>query len=153
MICSANQLTGFYMKGTFVFNELMFHLLKSNFQWYHTKLYYFEKPEYFVLFNTILKKWDKRVFLLYISSSSLKKRLKHGYGLTLVSLFMKIMMRNHGTCPVITPKSIFFEGLITGHHFRRCGTVLPKTNFRITPGAQSALQGNSDFMNKIEATI
>ena len=62
-------------------------------------------------------------------------------------------MRNHGTCPVITPKSIFFEGLITGHHFRRCGTVLPKTNFRITPGAQSALQGNSDFMNKIEATI
>ena len=25
--------------------------------------------------------------------------------------------------------------------------------FRITPGARSALQGNSDFMNKIEATI
>ena len=75
MICSGNQLTGFYMKGTSAFNELMFHFLKSNFQWYHTKLCSVEKPEYFVLFNIIFKKWETHIFLLYISSSSLKKKL------------------------------------------------------------------------------
>ena len=40
---------------------------------------------------------DKHVFWLYISSSSLKKRLTHAYGLTLMSLFIKIMMRNYET--------------------------------------------------------
>ena len=52
---------------------------------------------------------EKHVFLLYISSSSLKKRLTHVYGLTLMSLFIKIMMRNYETCPVITPKINFFR--------------------------------------------
>ena len=128
MISSANQLTGFYMKATFVFNELMFHFLKSNFRWYHTKLYSDEKLEYYILFNIIFKKWEKNIFLLYISSS-LKKRLAHAYGLTLMSLFIKIMMRNYESCPVITPKSIFIEVVITGHHFWRYGAVLPETNF------------------------
>ena len=101
MIYSANQLTGFYMKGTFAFSKLMFHFLKSNFQWYHTKVYSVE---------IILKKTrDKHVFLLYISSSSLRKRLMHAYGLTLMSLFIKIMMRNYEACPVTTPKIIFFR--------------------------------------------
>ena len=52
---------------------------------------------------------DKHVFLLYISSSSLKKRLTHAYGLILMSAFIKIMMGNYETCPVITPKLIFFR--------------------------------------------
>ena len=30
-----------------------------------------------------------------------------------MSLFVKIMMRNYETCPVITPKSDFFEGVIS----------------------------------------
>ena len=54
---------------------------------------------------------EKQAFLLYISSSSLKKRLTHVYGLTLMSLFIKIMMRNYETRPIITPKSIFFKGV------------------------------------------
>ena len=52
---------------------------------------------------------DKHVFLLYISSSSLKKRLTHAYGLTLMSFFIKIMMGNYEICPVITPNSFFFQ--------------------------------------------
>ena len=51
---------------------------------------------------------DKHVFLLYISSSSLKKRLTHAYKLTYISFFIKIMMGNYKTCPVITPESFFF---------------------------------------------
>ena len=51
---------------------------------------------------------EKHIFLLYISSSSLKKRLTHAYGLTLMSLFIKIMLGNYHACPVITPKSFFF---------------------------------------------
>ena len=50
---------------------------------------------------------DKHMFLLYISSSSLKKRLMHAYRLTLMSFFIKIMM-NYETCTVITPESFFF---------------------------------------------
>ena len=97
------------MEATFAFNELMFHFSKSSVQWYHTKLYSVEKREYFALFHIIFKKWEKYYFfLLYISSSSLKKRLTHAYGLTLMSLFIKITMRNYETYPVITPKSIFF---------------------------------------------
>ena len=52
---------------------------------------------------------DKHVFLLYISLSSLRKRLTHAYGLTLMSFFIKIMMGNYETCPVITPRIIFFR--------------------------------------------
>ena len=107
MICSANQLTGFYMMGTFAFNELMFHFLKSNFQWYHTKLSSVEKPEYFVLFSIILRKWETTRFsTLYFII--FKKQITHACGLTLMSLFIKIMMGNYETCPVITPKLIFF---------------------------------------------
>ena len=51
------------------------------------------------------------------------------YGLTLMSFFVKIMMGNYETCPVITPDSFFFEGVITGHHFWRYGAVLPETDF------------------------
>ena len=72
---------------------------------------------------------DKHVFLLYISSSSLKKRLTHAYGLTLMSFFIKIMMGNYETCPVITPESFFFDGVIMGHHFWQYGAVLPQTDF------------------------
>ena len=50
------------------------------------------------------------MFLLYISSSSLKKRLRHAYGLTLMSFFIKIMMGNYKTCPIITPDSFFLRG-------------------------------------------
>ena len=50
---------------------------------------------------------DKHVFLLYISSSLLKKRLTHAYRLTLMSFFIKIMMGNYKTCPVITPNLFF----------------------------------------------
>ena len=53
---------------------------------------------------------EKHVFLLYISSSSLKKRLAHAYGLTLMSFFIKIMMGNYKICPVITPESFFWRG-------------------------------------------
>ena len=53
---------------------------------------------------------DKYVFLLYISSYSLKKRLTHAYGLTLMSSFIKIMMGNYETCPIITPNSYFLKG-------------------------------------------
>ena len=83
MICSANQLTGFCMMGIFAFSELMFHFLKSNFQWYHTKLHSVKKPEYFVL--------------------------THAYGLTLTSFFIKIIMGNCETCPVITSKPFFWR--------------------------------------------
>ena len=31
--------------------------------------------------------------------------------------FIKIMMGNYETCPVITPDSFFFEGVIMGHQF------------------------------------
>ena len=72
---------------------------------------------------------DKHVFLLYISSSLLKKRLTHVYGLTLMFFFIKIMMGNYETFPVITPESFFFNGVITGHHFSRYGTPLPETDF------------------------
>ena len=53
---------------------------------------------------------DKHVFLLYISSSLLKKRLTHAYRLTLMSFFIKIMMGNYKTCPIITPDSFFLRG-------------------------------------------
>ena len=72
---------------------------------------------------------DKHMFLLYISSSSLKKRLRHAYGLTLMSFFIKIMMGNYKTCPVMTPNSFFCEGVITGHHFWWYSAVLPETDF------------------------
>ena len=52
---------------------------------------------------------DKHMFLLYISSYSLKKRLTHAYRLTLMSFFIKIMMGNYETCPIITPNSFFFR--------------------------------------------
>ena len=67
---------------------------------------------------------DKHIFLLYISSSSVKKRHYKK-----MSLFIKIMIRNYETCPVITPKSIFFEGVITGYHFWRYRAVVPETDF------------------------
>ena len=51
---------------------------------------------------------DKHVFLLDISSSSLKKRLMHVYRLTLMSFFIKIMIENYQTCQVIAPYSFFF---------------------------------------------
>ena len=54
--------------------------------------------------------WIKHVFLLYISWSSLKKELTHAYGLTLMSLFIKIMMGYYESCPLITPKSVFWRG-------------------------------------------
>ena len=50
---------------------------------------------------------DKRLFLLYISSSLLKKRLTHAYRLTLF-FYIKIMMGNYKTFPIITPNSFFF---------------------------------------------
>ena len=50
------------------------------------------------------------MFLLHISSSSWKKRLTHAYGLTLISFYIKIMMGNYETCPVITPNSFFWRG-------------------------------------------
>ena len=51
-------------------------------------------------------------------SYSLKKRLTHAYGLTLMYFYIKIIMGNYETCPVITPNSFFFfEGVITGHQF------------------------------------
>ena len=52
---------------------------------------------------------DKHVFPLYISSSSLKKRLTHAYRLTLMSFFIEIMMGNYETYPVITPISFFLR--------------------------------------------
>ena len=54
--------------------------------------------------------WIKHVFLLYISWSSLKKELTHAYGLTLMSLFIQIMMGYYESCPLITPKSVFWRG-------------------------------------------
>ena len=36
--------------------------------------------------------------------------LTHAYGLTLTSFFIKIIMGNYETCPVITPKSFFWRG-------------------------------------------
>ena len=63
---------------------------------------------------------DKHMLLVYISSSSLKKRLtllyKNNDGV------LRDMSCNY-------PNLIFFEGLITGHHFWRYGAVLPETNF------------------------
>ena len=50
---------------------------------------------------------DKHVFLLYVSSSLLKKRLTHEYILALMYFFIKIMMWNYKTCPVITPNLFF----------------------------------------------
>ena len=52
---------------------------------------------------------DKRMFVLYISSSSLKKRLTHAYRLTLMSFYIKIMMENYQTCALITLNSFFFQ--------------------------------------------
>ena len=72
---------------------------------------------------------DKHEFLIYISSSLLKKRSTHAYRLTLMTYFIKIMMGNYETCPIITPDSIFFERVITGHHFWRYCAILPETNF------------------------
>ena len=72
---------------------------------------------------------DKHVFLLYVPSSSLKKRLTHAYRLTLMSFYIKIMMGNYKTCVLITPNSFFFKGVITGHHFWRYSAALPKTDF------------------------
>ena len=50
---------------------------------------------------------DKHVFLLYVSSSLLKKRLMHAYILALMYFFIKIMMGNYKTCPEITPNLFF----------------------------------------------
>ena len=72
---------------------------------------------------------DKRVLLLYISSSSSKKRLTHAYRLTLMPFYIKIMMGNYKTCALITPNSFFFKVVITGHHFWRYSAALPKTDF------------------------
>ena len=36
------------------------------------------------------------------------------------------MMGNYETCPIITPESFFFDGVIMGHHF---GAELPETDF------------------------
>ena len=56
---------------------------------------------------------DEHVFLLYISSSLLNKRLMHVYGLTLMSFF-----KNHDVeLRDMSPESFIFNGVITGHHF------------------------------------
>ena len=52
---------------------------------------------------------DKHIFLVYISSSSLKKRLAHAYRLKLMSFYIKIMMGYYETCPAITPISFFWR--------------------------------------------
>ena len=74
------------------------------------------------------KMTDKDVFLLYISSCSLKKKLTHAYGLTLTFFY-----ENHdGELRDISgnyTKFIFFKGVITGHHFWRYDAVLPDTDF------------------------
>ena len=72
---------------------------------------------------------DKHMFLLYISSSSLKKRLTHAYRLTLMSFYIKIMMENYETCALITLNSFFFKGVIPGHHFWWYSAILPETDF------------------------
>ena len=58
-----------------------------------------------------------RVPVFLVLQYALKKRLTLAYGLTMMSFFIKIMMGNQETCPVINPDSFFFEGVITGHHF------------------------------------
>ena len=91
---------------------------------------------------------DKHMFLLYISSSLLRKRLTHAYRLTLMSFFIKIMMGNCETCPIITPDSFFFKGAITGHHFRRYCTILPETNFTFQKSFQVfTSQTNKSVLN------
>ena len=83
----------------------------------------------YLVFKTLDMLIFLHVFLLYISSYSLKKRLKHAYGLTLMSFFIKIMMGNYETWPIITPNSFFFKGVIKGHNFWWYGTALPETDF------------------------
>ena len=39
------------------------------------------------------------------------------------------MMGNYEACPVITPESFIFDGVITEHRFRQYGTILRETNF------------------------
>ena len=68
----------------------------------------------------------------FISSSLLKKRLVHAYRLTLMSFFIKIMMGNYKICPVITPDSFFFGGVITGHHFWRYQCRIAWNQFHIS---------------------
>ena len=88
------------------------------------------------------------MFLLYISSSLLRKRLTHAYRLTLMSFFIKIIMGNYETCPIITPDSFFFKGAITGHHFRRYCTILPETNFTFQKSFQVfTSQTNKSVLN------
>ena len=83
----------------------------------------------YLVFKTLDMLIFLHVFLLYISSYSLKKRLKHAYGLTLMSFFIKIMMGNYETWPIITPNSFFFKVVIKGHNFWWYGTALPETDF------------------------
>ena len=93
---------------------------------------------------------DKHMFLLYISSSLLKKRLTHAYRLTLMSFFIKTMMGNYEECPIITPDSFFFEGVITGHHFWRYCTILPETNFTFRKSFQVfTSQTNTSVLNLV----
>ena len=58
-----------------------------------------------------------------------KKEINTCIGINIDVFFIKIMMGNYEICPVITPKSLFFDGVITGHHFWRYGAVLPETDF------------------------
>ena len=119
-------LTGFYMMGNFAFDELMFYFLKSNFQWYHRKLHSVEKPGYFILFcriNNVL--FLKCLYFIIFVRNEINAYVR----INTDCLFIKIMMVNSEACPAITPKSIFFEGVIAGHHFWRYGAVLPENNF------------------------
>ena len=51
------------------------------------------------------------------------------------------------------PFKLFCDFLVANNTFSNNLKYPHARKFRITPGARSALQGNSNFMNKIEATI
>ena len=112
--------------GIFAFNELMFHFLQSNFQWYHMKLYSAKKTEYFVLFIIIFRKWETDMFFYFIFRYLLSKEINTCVQIKAVYFYKK---HDGELCPIITPKSIFFEGVVMGHHFWWYNTALPETNF------------------------
>ena len=56
------------------------------------------------------------MFLLHISSS-FKKEINTCVPINIDVFFNKNNDGEYETCPVIAPNSLFFEGVVTGHHF------------------------------------
>ena len=73
--------------------------------------YFFKLHKFFkVLFNTSLRKWETKLVSTLYFIIFVKKEINACLRINIDVFFIKIMLGNYETCPVITPNSFFSKG-------------------------------------------